>query len=84
MTSEECPICYKKYGEQDDYNFLCKDGKINSDYADVCKHYICEECCGMLAKQDEIKCPLCREDWTLWIHSHYYIDDGDSESDKED
>jgi len=76
---EECPICYRHYGEQDDgYTFLTKDGKDNSDYAEVCKHYVCHACCWELSKQKYVKCPLCREDWTDWIHTHY------TESDDED
>ena len=68
---EECPICYKSYGNQEDGSFLAKDGKDNSDYAEVCKHYVCYQCCWKLSKQDIVLCPLCREDWTDWIHTHY-------------
>lgn len=75
---EDCPICYKYYGNQEDGSFLTKDGKDNSGYAEVCKHYVCHECCWKLSKQDNIACPLCREDWTDWIHTHY------TESDDED
>ena len=80
----ECPICYTNYGEQDDGTFLTKDGKDNSDYADVCNHYICYKCCWELSKKEDVKCPLCREDWTDWIHSHYYEEDDDEEDDEED
>ena len=72
---EECPICYKQYGEQEDGSFLTKDGKKNSCCAEECSHYICYECCWRLAKQDIVLCPLCREDWTDWIHSRYDSDD---------
>jgi len=77
-TKNECPICYKYYGEQEDGSFLTKDGKNNSDYAEVCKHYVCYQCCWKLSKEEHVKCPLCREDWTEWIHSHY------TESDESD
>ena len=71
----ECPICYTPYGEQEDGSFLCKDGKENSGIMTPCKHYICVNCCWILMKLDHVACPLCREDWTHWIHSHYYSDD---------
>jgi len=68
----ECPICYNTYGYQPDgWSFLTKDGKNNSDMADVCKHYVCVICCYQLSKQEIVLCPLCREDWTEWIHTHY-------------
>lgn len=75
-SNNECPICFKTYGYQyddddEDEYFLCKDGKNNSDISENCKHYICVECCEALSEQIEINCPLCREDWTDWIHSRY-------------
>ncbi len=76
---EACPICFTHYGEQEDGSFLTKDGKNNSDYAEVCKHYVCHQCCWKLSLQDHVKCPLCREDWTDWIHSHYTESDDDDE-----
>jgi hypothetical protein len=76
---DECPICFTHYGEQADGSFLTKDGKDNSDYAEVCKHYICHRCCWELSKQEHVKCPLCREDWTDWIHTHYTESDDDEE-----
>ena len=80
---EECPICYNKYGEQSDGEFLCKDGKCNSDMSDLCTHYICVKCCKILRnnfiededEDNEVNCPLCREDWTEWIKGHYYTTD---------
>ena len=76
---EPCPICLTHYGEQDDGSFLTKDGKDNSDYAEVCDHYVCHKCCWRLSKQEHVKCPLCREDWTDWIHSRYTESDDDDE-----
>lgn len=70
-SGEECPICYEGYGEKPNGDFLCKDGKANSPYAEECKHYACVKCCIELSKAEHVKCPLCREDWTEWIHAHY-------------
>jgi len=86
----ECPICYEAYGEKPDGSFLPKDGKHNSDYQEACNHYTCIKCCVGLIKDkckscDTVKCPLCREDWTEWIFSHYSEDDYDfSDDDEED
>ena len=41
---KECPICYVKYGKQEDGEFVCGDGKWNSDMSDLCKHSICVKC----------------------------------------
>jgi hypothetical protein len=81
LLQDECPICYRTYGEQHDGSFLCKDGKDNSDYSDVCQHYICVECCTVLAEQETVSCPLCREDWANWIHSHYPDEESGEEED---
>lgn len=90
----ECPICYTPYGEQEDGSILPKDGKNNSDKAADCKHYFCVKCIIALLKtnietwgdrgwQDaNIKCPLCREDWTMFILDRY--EDEITESDLED
>lgn len=48
MTDNECPICYVKYGEQEDGNFICKDGKCNSLFSTECTHYICVPCARTL------------------------------------
>jgi len=71
---EYCPICFDEYGCQKDGTFLCKDGKVNSFYADKCNHYFCFKCinkfgkceCGCIKKTT---CPLCREDWTEYLIS---------------
>jgi hypothetical protein len=82
MEDDTCPICYNKYGIQEDGRFLTKDGKDNSDYKEVCNHYICFDCCYSLSKQSSVNCPLCREDWTEWIHSHYTDSDDETDDDK--
>ena len=76
---DTCPICYNTYGFQEDGSFLCKDGIDNSGFADEtsCKHYICVQCCIQMCNGDKVRCPLCREDWTDWIHSHYSSDSDD-------
>ena len=80
-----CPICYLNYGEQEDGSFLCKDGIDNSDYESPCKHYICVTCCRKMCKvaseaKDEVRCPLCREDWTQWIFNNRDYDEDEEES----
>lgn len=82
---KNCPICYETYGEQSDGSFLCKDGIDNSNFETPCKHYICVKCCLGLIKDkneddDEVKCPMCREDWTEWVFNRY---GSDSDSDDE-
>lgn len=83
---DTCCICYYNYGLQEDGSFLCKDGICNSEMykhnPSLCTHYVCERCCLILIQNTIVKCPLCREDWTEWIHSHYYTD-SDYESDNE-
>ena len=80
----ECPICYVKYGEQEDGKFIYSDGKWNSDMSGLCKHSICVKCKKILRnkfiEEEEVKCPLCRENWTEWIESHYTTDESDDES----
>jgi len=79
---EECPICYESYACNG------KDGKFNSDMAEICNHAICGQCCKQLysnairTANPNIKCPLCREDWTDWILSHY--DEYDTEEEEEE
>lgn len=85
--SDECPICFHSYGTQPDESFLCRDGIDNSNFESACKHYICVTCVYELSKQDEVRCPMCREDWTDWVNSHYCnstTEDEDEESDDEE
>ena len=79
--AQECPVCYTEFSQ------TVIDGKDNSDSAEVCKHYLCVPCCqtlynnlrkefkkggwGKKGKTPDVKCPICREDWTEWILSHY-------------
>ena len=81
---KECPICFTRYGKQPDDTFLCRDGIDNSDFKTDCTHYICVICAREMSRQEEIKCPLCREDWTDWMHSHYYTDSDDDSNDDDD
>ena len=72
-----CPICYKQYGEQPDGDFLCMDGIQNSEYGKYsnCRHWFCVDCINEIYLQDNytVFCPLCREDITDWIFTHYPI-----------
>ena len=67
---DECPISFEKYGygDREDGYFLIKDGKINNEDTDICNHFICVNCCAEMWNQEEIRCPICREDWTEWMH----------------
>lgn len=73
--TEECPICYNHYGEQDDGTFLCKDGSSNSSCKSNCKHHCCVKCIKELAKENnrtyDVKCPICRESWAHWLDLNY-------------
>lgn len=86
-SDDSCPICFEEYGKQPDGGFLCQDGKHNSNFAENCTHYFCVRCirkmviigrcsCGSLKIT---QCPMCREDWTEYLESHYR-----SESDSEE
>ena len=74
--TEECPICYNHYGEQEDGTFLCKDGTSNSSrYKKKCNHHCCVKCIKKMAEADrdyfQGKCPLCRESWAGWLQLNY-------------
>jgi len=81
MTDDECPICYTKYGKQEDGSFLCRDSIENSDIPSDCTHYVCCSCAQTMYEHleeqytlevdGEAKCPLCRADWTHWLMCHY-------------
>jgi hypothetical protein len=89
-TDDECPICYIKYGEQEDGSFICQDGAINSGEEGYCDHWVCTRCAqtmhnNLRKKDDEDAsecCPICRCDWTLWLLTHY--DDEEEEEEKEE
>jgi len=84
VKPEECAICYEPFGWRPDRIFYHKSGKCFSEYAEECKHYICEDCeTGLIRGKcpcedcwDEIKCPLCREDWSDYLmnKSEWLID----------
>jgi hypothetical protein len=59
----ECPICYRMYGSDCEKEILVR-----------CTHYCCSDCCVKLSKPEKVFCPICRRDWTLWIHSKFNKD----------
>jgi hypothetical protein len=71
----ECPICYREYSRE---LGILQDGICNSGYQTNCTHYICVDCCKKLSEYKNLKCPLCREDWSYWLES-YKEDDEDDE-----
>jgi len=87
---DECPICYIKYGRQEDGSFICQDGAINSGEEGYCDHWVCTRCAqtmhnNLRKKDDEDAsecCPICRCDWTLWLLTHY--DDEEEEEEEEE
>jgi len=86
-TSEEYfAICFREYGEQLDGKFLTMNGIDNSDYISLCKHYFCNECLKKIYNlYNEIdRCPLCREDITIWLKNHYYTSDSEDDCDDEE
>ncbi len=93
----ECPVCYNNIGKQEDGLFICEDGKGNSDMAEKCNHRICSRCCQTIynnlrqAWKDrhitgiypEATCPLCRENWTMWLLNYYSDEENESEEEDE-
>lgn len=81
----ECPICYDPfvyYPVDWSNNFDGKDRR--SAYTNKCKHCICKGCCRELSKQRSVACPLCREDWTEFIHTYYGPAEEEDEEDEDD
>lgn len=76
-SDNECPICFEEYGKRLDGTILIKDGKTNSDMAEECEHFCCVNCLQTIYDNIEcfncvnIRCPICREDWTAWLVTHY-------------
>ena len=59
----ECPICYRMY-----------DSECTKEVPVGCTHYCCSDCCLKLSKTEKVFCPICRLDWTSWIHSKFNND----------
>lgn len=87
-----CPICYEDYNE-----INLKIGKCDyEDFKGACSHYCCKTCITTIYKRilkswkkgnrnytTEVYCPLCRDNWTLWVLIVNY-DEDDTEEDTED
>jgi hypothetical protein len=56
----ECPICYRMY-----------ESECTKEIPAGCTHYCCSDCCLKLSKTEKVFCPICRLDWTSWIHSKF-------------
>ena len=59
--TEECPVCHEKPPVW--------DGPMNSDVSTRCTHWLCVPCWARIAARDR-RCPICREDLTMWIRRH--------------
>lgn len=59
----ECPICYRMY-----------ESECTKEVPVGCTHYCCSDCCVKLSKTEKVFCPICRLDWTSWIHSKFNND----------
>jgi hypothetical protein len=62
-VESECPICYRTYGSD-----------CEKEIPVGCTHYCCSDCCVKLSKTEKVLCPICRLDWTTWIHSKFNND----------
>lgn len=72
---DTCPVCYLERHE-----CIPIDGPANSDILTKCPHYLCVSCWRAICKTQKAECPLCREDVSEWLYSHYgYDDDSDDE-----
>ncbi len=45
------------------------DGPMNSDIPTRCAHWLCVPCWARIAARDR-RCPICREDLTMWVRRH--------------
>ena len=58
-----CPVCYHAH--------YMRDGPMNSDIPTYCTHWLCSSCWGEIKKRGGRECPICREDVSMWLNSHY-------------
>jgi hypothetical protein len=76
---DACPVCFLDMQE-------CApiDGPTNSDIATKCMHYLCVSCWQTLYITRNARCPLCREDVSEWLYTHYETEDEDEDGDGDD
>ena len=74
----------------DDMCYICYDtdtifdGKSNSGVVTDCRHFFCIYCIEDMHCNQISQCPICREDWTDWICSHYPLSRDDDDDDDEE
>ena len=59
---EKCPVCYA---------LPPTDSPMNSDIPTYCTHWLCQGCWAEIKLRGKLECPICKEDLTTWMHSHY-------------
>ena len=59
---EECPVCLQKP--------YIWDGPMNSNIPTRCTHWACVLCWAEIKERDN-RCPVCRDDVSQWLQSHY-------------
>ena len=58
---EECSVCHERPD--------IWDGPMNSDVPTRCTHWACVTCWEEIASRDR-RCPICRDDLSVWLRRH--------------
>ena len=59
------------------------DCPMNSDVPTRCTHWLCVGCWARIAGRDQ-RCPICRDDLSVWLRQHGGAEDREDDSEDED
>lgn len=76
IEDDNCPVCHRRYDRDEG---PLRDGPSNSDMQTDCTHFLCVDCWSRMYSLYRLYgqkplCPVCKEECTEWLESHYPLD----------
>ena len=61
---DPCPVCLETKSNSE------RESPVDGIYGTRCSHYLCKTCWEELMRQEQVLCPVCRDDVSAWAHGY--------------